>query len=223
MKVYYGKAKTAIVFGGGALAWSVFVHKKVHFSGSACVHYTGRSSQIFLKIWCVNVSWSTLDTYNFWWCCPQCSAFYRVKGQPDRSKFAKMLIFPLLYCYPKDFIQTCCIGVWVVILHVGHISVRWQRPQCSDLGAMSHYLYMIYRPHFLSDFIQTCFGGLLGGGVILRNNSFQWQRPHCSDFYRMPCHISNLSKWGVKGRVRGIHVLEGSPPPCRVPLVIPIL
>ena len=50
MKVYYGKAKTPIVFGGGALAWSVFVHKKVHFSGSACVHDTGRISQrIFFK------------------------------------------------------------------------------------------------------------------------------------------------------------------------------
>ena len=34
----------------------------------------------FFQIFHTCASQSNLHTYSFWWCCPQCSVFYRVKG-----------------------------------------------------------------------------------------------------------------------------------------------
>ena len=57
-----------------------FIGSKVIFWWKSCVHSNSCISwRISFKFCHRCASQSNLHTYSFWWCCPQCSVFYRVK------------------------------------------------------------------------------------------------------------------------------------------------
>ena len=79
MEVYLGKVYTSIVFGNAAPSVPSFIGSKVIFLVEIlCAlcrpHFLTDFFQNFHRC----ASQSNLHTYSFWWCCPQCSIFYRV-------------------------------------------------------------------------------------------------------------------------------------------------
>ena len=70
---------------------------------------------------------SNLHTYSFWWCCPQCSVFYRVKGHI----LVHILVCALTAAYFRGYLSCvhsaghiswqisfeCCIEVIIYNLH----------------------------------------------------------------------------------------------------------
>ena len=140
---------------------------------------TGRASQ------------SNLHTYSYWWCCPQCSVFYRVKGH---------ILVHILVCalqasmhFLTDFFQIlswrCILVKSTRLLVIGGCC-----PQCS--------VFYRVNGHILVEILVCALTGHISWWISFKichrcaswSNSthlfvFGWCCPQCSVFYRVKGHI----------------------------------
>ena len=110
MAVYFGKIYTAIVFGDAAPSVPSFIGSKVIFWWKSCVR-SARPHFLtdFFRILQRCASYSNLHTYSFWWCCPQCSVFYRVKGHILVHILVCALTAAFLDGFLSNFVWRCIL------------------------------------------------------------------------------------------------------------------
>ena len=99
---------------------------------------------------------SNLHTYSVWWCCPQCSVFYRVKGHSLVHILVCTLTAAFLDGFLSNFVWRCILVKIYTPIVFGDAA-----PSVLSFRVKGHILVEILcalcRPHFLTDFFQILY------------------------------------------------------------------